>query len=322
MHKPEVYASEANWVNSKHWPWLQEDHGNGLFGRKRIWMIDRDERVPNSVRFPIEQVMALIPFPYMRSSPALALGLAIVMGYKHIALYGSELSSNTEYRYQAINYAFWIGYALGHGVDIDLQCWHSEFYEQPIYGYGGETQIERDYFRRRAEDHKVVWNLREKAYDKVRDKLNQHIFNNEYDKAGEMSLNLEEVALSWGESYGMMSEALRYSERENEISRQEFERVTAQAIMDGEKAQKNVAHAGGKCEYVWNVWMQTRGNLEARNQFRQFVKEKADLAFECGKLLGKHRENGHYMDEYDKRVTALGGQRAVYQVEGGGNGKG
>ncbi len=89
--------------------------------------------------------------------------------------------------------------------------------------------------------------------------------------------------------------------------------------MDGEKMQKNVAHAGGKCEYVWNVWRQTR-NIEARNQFRQFAKEKADLAFECGKLLGAHRENGHYIDEYDKRVTALGGERAVYQVEGG-NGK-
>jgi len=39
MHKPEVYASTANWVNPEHWPWLQRDHGD-----KRIFMQDVDPR--------------------------------------------------------------------------------------------------------------------------------------------------------------------------------------------------------------------------------------------------------------------------------------
>ena len=67
MHKPEVYASEHNWVNQDHWNWLQQDHGD-----KTIWMIERDERVPNSQRYPIEEVRKLVPYKYLRSTPALA----------------------------------------------------------------------------------------------------------------------------------------------------------------------------------------------------------------------------------------------------------
>jgi len=73
-------------------------------------------------------------------------------------------------------------------------------------------------------------------------------------------------------------------------------------------------HLGGKCEYVWNVWMQT-GQVAALNQLRAFLKEKTDQAFEMGKKLGIMRENFQYIHEYDDRITAAGGQRAKYQVE-------
>jgi len=41
-----------------------------------------------------------------------------------------------------------------------------------------------------------------------------------------------------------------------------------------------------------------------------FLKEKTDHAYETGRQLGVFRENLMYMGEYDKRVTALGGERA------------
>ena len=68
----------------------------------------------------------------------MGLALGIYLGYEEIWLYGSELSSNTEYTYQATNYAFWIGFAVGKGIDLHLECWHDEFF-QPIYGYEGES---------------------------------------------------------------------------------------------------------------------------------------------------------------------------------------
>lgn len=63
------------------------------------------------------------------------------------------------------------------------------------------------------------------------------------------------------------------------------------------------------------MWKQT-GNLEALNQLRTFLKEKNEHAWEMGKALGVFRENLAYQREYDDRVTAAGGQRAVAQTLG------
>jgi len=294
IHTPEVYASETNWVNEGYWDWLQQDHGD-----KKIYMLDVDPRVPNSTRYPIEGVRSLVPYKYLRSSPAMALALAIYLGYKDISLYGSELSSNTEYHYQAINYAFWIGFANGRpDINLDLQCWHQEFYEQPIYGYEGELQLDKEHFSALHSDHEKVYKMKNKGYEKIKDKLSQAMLDSKFDKVGELSLLLENSATATGESFGAMSEAKRYAERTDHISRQEFERVSAQAQLDGEAVEKLMNHEAGKCEYVWNIWKQT-GNLQALEQLRIFMKTKTNHAFEMGKQLGIFRENLDYMNEYD-----------------------
>jgi hypothetical protein len=310
IHLPEVYSSVENWVNKDHWEWLQQDHGPD----KHIFMQEVDPRVPNSVRYPIEGVRSLVPYKYLRSSPAMALALAIYRGYKNISLYGSELSSNTEYTYQAINYAFWIGFAHGRFINLNMECWHQEFYQQPIYGYEGELQIEREHFEQLYKEHEAVWNIKQNALKKLQNKLDRALMESKFEKAGELSLDVESAALNTGEVYGKMQEAKRYSERTDHISRQEFERVSAQAQIDGEGVEKLMNHEAGKCEYVWNIWRQT-GNLEALNQLRVFLKTKNELAYRTGKQLGIFRENLAYRHEYDQRVTAAGGQRAVSQVQ-------
>jgi hypothetical protein len=307
IHIPEVYSSETNWVNKDHWKWLQQDHGPD----KRIFMQEVDPRVPNSIRYPIEGVRSLVPYKYLRSSPAMALALAIYLGYKDISLYGNDLSSNTEYHYQATNYTFWIGFAHGRGINLDMQCWRSEFFEQPIYGYEGELQLEREHFLSLFNDHQIVHKMKNKAFEKIKDKLKTAMLESKFEKVGEISLDLEISAIATGESFGAMQEAKRYSERTDHISRQEFERVSAQAQLDGEGVEKLMHHEAGKCEYVWNVWKQT-GNLEALQQLRAFMDKRTELAFDMGKHLGIFRENTAFMNEYDQRVQAAGGKRAVY----------
>ena len=309
LHLEKVYSSTENWVNKDHWEWLQKDHGD-----KKIYMLDVDPRVPNSVRYPLENVLSLLPpeYNYLRSTPAEALALAIHLGYKDVSLYGSELSSNTEYHYQAINYAFWIGYSHGKpDLNLDLQCWFQEFYEQPIYGFEGELQLDKEHFEGLHKEHQSRFKVKDNACEKLQAKLDNAILDNKFDKAGELSLTLESALVNTGEVYGAMKEAERYAERTNQISRQEFERVSARAQLDGEASEKNMNHSAGKCEYVWNVWMQT-GALEAKNQFRTFLKEKNDHAYDMGKHLGIFRENLAYQKEYDDRVRAAGGKRAVY----------
>jgi len=308
MHKPEVYASEHNWVNETHWQWLQQDHGD-----KIIWMMDRDERVPNSKKYPLNEVLSMVPYHYLRSTPAMALALAVWLGYETIELYGSELSSNTEYGYQAINYAFWIGFAHGRGVDLRLKCWETEF-NQPIYGYEGETQLPRDFFLARINDLATAARINKRSMERITDKMHESMQKFEVERVGELSGHLESMALKAGEANGALSEAYRYSEKTDPISRQEFERSAAQAQRDGDNVKAEMNHLGGICEYVWNTWAQT-GNGQALVQLRDFMKRKTEKAYETGRMLGTFRENAQYMAKYDELVTAAGGIRAVSQAE-------
>ena len=313
IHLEEVYSSTENWVNKDHWEWLQQDHGPD----KRIFMLDVDPRVPNSVRYPMEGVLSLTPRRYLRSSPAMALALAIYLGYKDISLYGNDLSSNTEYHYQAINYAYWVGVADGRpDINLNLECWQKEFYEQPIYGFEGELQLDKEYFEEGFKEHQTVFTRKDNACKKLQNRLDDALLENKFVKAGELSLTLENALVNTGEAYGAMKEAERYSERTDHISRQEFERKSAQAQLDGEASEKNMHHSAGKCEYVWNLWKH-HGKLEAKSQLRIFLKEKNGHAYDMGKHLGIFRENLAYQREYDARITAAGGPRAVAQALGG-----
>lgn len=303
IHKPEVYQSLSNWVNKDHWAWLQQDHG------KPIWMQDVDPLVPNSVKYPLEEILSWTPYRYLRSSPAMALALGIWLGYPKIMLFGSELTSNTEYAYQATNYAFWIGYAHGLGIDLDLRCWQAEF-EQPIYGYEGEFQVSREFYQTRKAEHEKAWNTSEWTLKKMRDDLDSAMLEHDYKKVGALSLEMENAAQASGEAAGAMGEAERYLARTDMISRQEFERVSAQAQEDYNKRLRDLYHAGGICEYIWNGWMQT-GRLDVLNQLRARIKEKLEHAYNVGLQRGIFAENILYMQEYDKGLTALGGQRAL-----------
>ena len=307
IHREEVYSSLTNWVNKDHWEWLQQDHGN-----KKIWMQDVDSRVPNSVKYPLDEILAMTPFRYMRSSPAMALALAVYLGYKHIEIYGSELSSNTEYAYQGPNFTFWMGYALGHGVDLQMKCWEREFF-QPIYGYDGEWQISKSDYQTRFDMHRAAFDNNDRLMTKTVSRLHDAMLENKFDAVGKISLELEAIATTTGETSGAMGEAEYYLGREDMISRQEFERRSAQAQLDGERLQTERHHAGGKCEYVWNVWRQT-GRNEALKQLRGFLDEKTKLAYEMGVKLGVYRENVHYIEQYDAGVIALGGARALSHV--------
>src|SRR5512139_875648 len=193
IHSPDVYSSDQNWVNKDHWEWLQQNHG------KRIFMQDVDPRVPNSVKYPLDGILGMIPYRYLRSSPAMALALAIYLGYKHIMLYGSELTSNTEYAYQATNYAFWIGFAHGRGIDLELHCWQSEF-NQSIYGFEGEAQIDKQHFEDRYAENEQAWRQSENILAKMKQRIDQAMLEHKYDEVGRLILDIEQASQAAGET--------------------------------------------------------------------------------------------------------------------------
>ena len=108
IHAPEVYSSPNNWIDKGYWGWLQEPHG------KPVYMQEVDPRVPDSVRYPLKEIVWAIPGAGLRwfsSSAAYALALALYQGYRDITLFGMRLVSSTEYAFQLRNFNFWAGVA-------------------------------------------------------------------------------------------------------------------------------------------------------------------------------------------------------------------
>lgn len=312
LHKREVYSSPTNWVKSDHWPWLQQDHGERV-----IWMQDRDERVPNSRRYPLDEITASIPGASMRwimSTAAYAMALALYLGYEEIALYGVELSSNTEYAYQWPNWAYWVGIAHGAGVKVDIRSGQIHFAER-LYGYEGEVQIDQAHFVNRVAMLEDGWKQSERDLKKIKSRLDDALLNRRYDKVLEIIPEVRDIAIAAGEIAGAMEEAQNYAKREDPISRQEFERRAAQAQNTGEGYRAKMYVASGKAEYVYNVW-KDNGNYEALRQLRIFLNEQALEAYHTGAHLGIMRENKDYMIEYDNRLTAAGGVRTLNAMNG------
>jgi hypothetical protein len=307
LHKPEVYRSPNNFVRADHWDWLQEQHG-----ARRIYMQEFDDRVPNSERYPLEEIIASIPGAQLRwfkSTPAYALALALYLGYEHIALYGLDMSSNTEYGYQLPNYQFWVGIAYGLGLSIEMLS-NESYFTGSLYAYEGEVQIDRSHFAERAGD--LVGTRKRSAWQsaKVRNRLEDAIANSKFDKVCDLIAECQEAILHAGEAAGALDEAKRYMGRDDPIPRQEYERTAAQAQKDAEEARKEMWIAHGETQYVWNIWRQT-GNPQAREQLKTFSKKQLKAAEDCGIRSGIMHENMDYMVYVNDLITAAGGPKTL-----------
>jgi hypothetical protein len=312
IHKREVYSAEKNWVNPKYWAWLQEEHG------KTIYLQDRDERVPDSKRYPLDEILATIPggqFHDIESGPAYALVLALYLGYEEIHIWGVELTSNTEYSYQLPDWKFWVGVALGMGVRLVLHSGEVHF-QARLYGYEGEIQIEHEYYQGRMAKLNAAWHKADAELKRAKERTSMAILERKYDKMPDLIKAYQNAGVECGILAGALAEAEKYAGKEQLITRQEFEKRAAWAQQEGESQRVLMYNASGKVEYVFNVWKQHPENYEAVTQLRNFIQEQIKYAYDTGAHMGIFRENNQYLDEYDKRLTAAGGVRTLKALTG------
>ncbi len=86
-------------------------------------MLDPQQDIPLSVRYPIEDVTALIGktalgTPYLESSIAYMLALAIHERVDRVGIWGVDLHCESEYAYQRPNLEYLIGLGRGLGMKI------------------------------------------------------------------------------------------------------------------------------------------------------------------------------------------------------------
>jgi hypothetical protein len=155
-------SHQLNGSSNSHYDWLQRPH------EYPIYMQEHYEDVPSSVKYPKEEIIkALLPNIWrdlnlpgvnraeaieqvenFTSSTAYALALAIYQGKKQIELAGIEMTSDTEYVRQRPGVMFWLGIAVGRGINVVI---HSPLLmkEKP-YGYTGEVVISKQEFEMSA----------------------------------------------------------------------------------------------------------------------------------------------------------------------------
>ena len=115
--------------------WLQQGHAFP------IYMLVRDNRIPNSIRYPYPIQAGEL----FTSTTPYAIALAIHLGYRTIELYGIEADPGVEYAGSRDAIYYWLGRAIGAGLEIKVheEC---ELLKAPLYPFGydktPEEQIE------------------------------------------------------------------------------------------------------------------------------------------------------------------------------------
>lgn len=300
MHRPEIYTGH-NTKDPNHWRWLQEKHG------KPVYMQEVDPRVPDAVRYPLEDAIALTGLRYLTSTIAYALALSKLLGFEQVDVYGVEMSF-TEYQYQAECYRFWVGYLKGAGVEVNLYSGQKMF-ESPLYGYEGNFAFGANHFQQRAAILDVEWQAADKHLQGSLKAINRAIEKGDYNKVPDLVKAYQVAATQCGQCAGALAEAERYSAFGDRFAdRGGFEFAAATSQKSGEEKKVLTYHALGKVEYVWNAWAQSKSS-QAALQLEALIKLAGQNAYDMGAHLGMYEENVSYVMKYDAMVQANGGRK-------------
>jgi hypothetical protein len=129
MHSKEIRYCEHR-RPGRHTEWLKGFPGP-------VYMHQADPEIPNSVTYPLAEVAEQIAGnlyrvdkdgniksaenePYLTSSIAQEIALAITEGYDEIHLYGIDLNTDSEYAWQKPGVEYLLGVAAGRGIKVVL----------------------------------------------------------------------------------------------------------------------------------------------------------------------------------------------------------
>jgi hypothetical protein len=275
-------------------------------------MQEIDPLVPDSVRFPLEDAVALAGVRMFPTTFAYMAALAVLQGYTEIRITGVELSA-TEYQYQKEGYLFWFGFLRGRlgAANVDSAILHQgvNIFETPLYGYEGNFALGADYFAERARSHDGAWQAADRNLKNLSKAIRRAVEHCEFEYVRTLTLEFQTAAMNAGELAGALAEAERYQAfGDRYADRGGFEAAAATGQQAGEEGKPLTWHYGGQIEYVWNVWKQTKAP-QAANQLLLLIDKMSQCAYDTGAQLGKYKENLGYIVKYDGMVQANGGTK-------------
>ena len=143
LHHPRHLMSDAHGVAAEdHIKFLQETD-------IPIYMQEKYEDIPASVRFPLEELTAEFGLPradgtgidgYWTNSISFMIALAIYEGFDVIHVYGVDMAVNTEYNEQRPSCEYYLGIAKGRGIELYLPPQSDLLKTRFVYGYEEEIK--------------------------------------------------------------------------------------------------------------------------------------------------------------------------------------
>jgi len=324
IHDPIIWRNPVNRNDPKHYEWLKSGD------TPTIVMQEVYDDVPKSTAYPLEAVKQLGASGkhLLSSSIAEAIAMAIQEGYQKIEIYGVEMETDTEYRYQRDGVSYWIGFAEGRGIEVD---WHSKTYKYPIYGYEGDIHLDyqRDFVDRLMEIAPAleVANQQYSAHVELVSKAIEQSAKTGVVPDGFETLVKEQINLgvAVGLVDGMRQEVERYKAKADTMieatgsfifSRQEFEK-SAQALAQAHaKAVSDTQAAGGRASAALNYALETRNKMKRAKRFEAFaglLQVYIQEATKAGIYDGATRENIRLIQRLDALIRAAGGEKS-YEV--------
>lgn len=323
MHIPTIWRNPKNRNDNGHHDWLKNQTEVAT-----IYMQEQYTDVPASVRYPLEDVLALLANPqehFLSSSVPQAIALAILQGYKRIEVWGVAMETNTEYRWQREGVAFWMGFAKGRGIDTYFA---DPTYQCPMYGYDGEVMLPYTVFVERIKEldpqvDALTGNYKEasealtKAVDNFSagDNEPDHLLPHVFTMLG-LSANLGQLdgARQENGKYVAKADAMKETSGEFVFSRQEFEGAAAglQKAVEEVRAQFNAR--GGQLGLVHRgVVNSAKGSLKREQNLEAYKKILASYlkaANQMNVYKGAAAENIRYMERLSQGIRAAGGEKS------------
>lgn len=125
VHDYELMKSKER--NPKHLEWLQN-------AKIPVYMQKHFDDIPRSLPLPLK-AMVDAHGSYFTNSVSYMISLAILMGYKEIHLYGIDMATDVEYQVQRPSVEYFVGIAVGAGIDVYIPP-QSDICKSPyLYGY-------------------------------------------------------------------------------------------------------------------------------------------------------------------------------------------
>jgi hypothetical protein len=145
----ELHSLDRKWVPGN------EPYISVLQKHPRVYVAVEDERLPNGIIYPKDQILAKYPefhHTFFSSSVAWMMALAIEQKPDEIGLWGIDMAAGEEYEYQRPGCHYWMGVAEELGINIVVPPQSDIVELHPLYAFKEQW---RSYWKMRAREEEI-----------------------------------------------------------------------------------------------------------------------------------------------------------------------